>query len=77
MSTVLSIVKISFSLFPQYFRDLELDVLEDIFPPCGSRLERQAAAKDTTKEEHEAKAIVAKEETSRESTTAKGTKKVG
>ena len=76
-STLLSIVKTSFSLFPPYFRDLELDVLEDIFPPCGSRKERQAAAKDTTKEEDEAKAIVAKEETSEESTTAEGAKKAG
>ena len=29
-STILSIVKINSSLFPQYFRDLELNVLEDI-----------------------------------------------
>ena len=70
-------MKISFSLFPPYFRDLELDVLEDIFPTCGSRKGRQAAAKDTTKEEHEAKAIVAKDETSEESITANGTKKAG
>ena len=74
-STLLSIVKTSFSLFPPYFRDLELGVLEDIFLPCGSRKEREAAAKDTTKEEDEAKAIVAKEETSEKSTTTEGAKK--
>ena len=74
-STLLSIVKTSFSLLPQYFRDLELDVLENIFFLCGSRKEKQAATKDTTKEEDEAKAIVAEEETSEESTTTKGAKK--
>ena len=74
-STLLSIVKTSFSLFPPYFRDLELGVLEDIFLPCGSRKEREAAAKDTTKEEDEAKAIVSKEETSEKSTTTEGAKK--
>ena len=68
-------MKTSFSLFPPYFRDLELGVLEDIFLPCGSRKEREAAAKDTTKEEDEAKAIVAKEETSEKSTTTEGAKK--
>ena len=74
-STLLSIVKTGFSLFPPYFRDLELGVLEDIFLPCGSRKEREAAAKDTTKEEDEAKAIVAKEETSEKNTTTEGAKK--
>ena len=77
-STLLSIVKINFSLFPQYFRDLELDVLEDIFLLCGSRKEKQTAAEDIAKEEDEAKAIVAEhesQETSEESTTTKGAKK--
>ena len=74
-STLLSIVKTGFSLFSPYFRDLELDVLEDIFLLCGSRKERQAAAKDTTKEKDGAKAIVAEEETSEESTKTEGSKK--
>ena len=56
-------MKTSFSLFPKYFRDLELDVLEDTFLLCGSRKEKQTAAKDIAKEEDEAKAIVAEEET--------------
>ena len=43
----------------------------------SSCLERQAAAKDTTKEEDEAKAIVAKEETSEESTAAESANKAG
>ena len=64
-----------FSLFPQYFRDLELDVLEDIFFLCGSRKEKQSAAKDTTEEEYEAKAIVAEKETSEEHITTKCAKK--
>ena len=69
-------MKTSFSLLPRYFRDLELDVLEDIFLLCGSRKERQEGAKDITQEDNEAKAIVAEEETSEESAKAKGVKKV-
>ena len=72
---MLSIVKISVLFFPRYFRDLELDILENIFLICGSRKERQASAKDATKEEDEAKAYVAEEVTSEESTTTKDAKK--
>ena len=70
-STLLSIVKTSFSLFSRHFRDLDIDVLEDIFLLCGSRKEKQTAAKDTTKEKDGAKAIVAEEE----STKTEGSKK--
>ena len=68
-------MKTSFSLFSPYFSDLELDVLEDIFLLCGSQKERQAAAKDTTKEKDWAKAIAAEEETPEESTKTDGSKK--
>ena len=57
---------------PYYVKDLELDILENIFLLCDSRRERQAAAKDAIKEGDEAKAIVAEKETSEESTKTEG-----
>ena len=74
-STLLSFVKISFSLFPPYFRDLELDVLEDIFPHAVVEKEDKRLLKTPPKKNMKPKPSLPKTKTQEKALRRKAPKK--